>query len=1156
MHLDALCLANELDVAGPGVDFSVLPYFDPVARRDENAGQPYVSDIMLPAPFEDQNFRLRAGIHLHWSVPDGLTRLVQGDDGSTAIPAIPNRWLVSRSVDGVTDGEWVIESDFLSDDNVTSVAYPVEGPGRPYRRLGRWVPLPSWTRPDDPSAYLPKLTAVGSGDPLFAARYANSYSVLGFHDPTYAGVPPQGLRYDVVGWFADLSQDPAATLGTDDDWLARCQSEYGWMVTDPPGPPERVACYAQLTFAATELVASSLLTQAAEETGVFIGNTPTEALAAHLGAVLDGTRSDQVEELLEALAFATELEAQPLDLDAGLREARHTATFQDVPAGTVWTIRRQDDEDATPEQRQLRERLAVPHQLSDQLNLLNTAQADVDRAGQGATALRQQLFADWYKYQLCSYPYDAGLDSYPDPDEVMFFLRTRMAYLAQEGSRARAKAQHLNEVRTAVDGELTALNLRAADARCAYLLQPTPAPPYQLPNEPAVLFTGSAATPSGRHGHDGKLHPDGLLACGFTTEEHPALDDPEEVRALRADAGAAAARLPEPNFAIITWTEQPWNPVMLQWEVEFFPATSGNNLDPRDRAYHENFITRNYTLPVGDVELQPTQNIPAKAANVYAGTTILSPSARPVLSTRILDYLQGTVLPAYNAEVAPPVTPEEFLADPEPVLTWYDEHGTDSQLLLLTRIYRHLAANEDSNLSAALSGFNDALLMRRLTRQLPVADPLGYPPYQDFAALVAGVVGDQTRYAPQPLSDFNPIRAGALRVLRLQIVDSFGVTLDVDVSNLGTTTQLRVPGHPEWVAMPPRLAQPARLTVNWLDGEDSIRQMNGLPDTSPICGWLVPGNLSDSLGVYAADGTATGELYALSDPERPALAQWRALPGTEFIPVEQIPNARLRAVVRELRDDGPDALAVLLGRLDDTLRQIEPEDYAQRQGLALLMGRPLAVVRAEVTLELMGWPAVHQDWNVFRQDMRRATRETNQFPLVRFPVRLGEHHQLGDGVLGYWLEDAAQRLIPGFHDVRDEDNPLRQAIDVPAQYATLLIDPRGTVHATAGVLPTRTLQIPADMYRQALDSMAVAFLTAPLLADGDLVAVPLPNEPGYSWSWQEQTREGWTERTSLPQPDARIPERPVLREGWLTLRPAPSEVPGSQYRRGTHDSQD
>jgi hypothetical protein len=94
------------------------------------------------------------------------------------------------------------------------------------------------------------------------------------------------------------------------------------------------------------------------------------------------------------------------------------------------------------------------------------------------------------------------------------------------------------------------------------------------------------------------------------------------------------------------------------------------------------------------------------------------------------------------------------------------------------------------------------------------------------------------------------------------------------------------------------------------------------------------------------------------------------------------------------------------------------------------------------------------------------------------------------------------------------------------------------------------------MYRQALDSMAVAFLTAPLLADGDLVAVPLPNEPGYSWSWQEQTREGWTERTSLPQPDARIPERPVLREGWLTLRPAPSEVPGSQYRRGTHDSQD
>jgi hypothetical protein len=1143
MHLDALCLASELDVVGPATDFSQLPYPDPVTHRDQNAGLPYVSEIVLPPAFQDQNFRLRAGIHLHWSLPDALTRLVQGDDGSTAIPAVPNRWLVTRTGDGRADGAWIIESDFLSDDNIAAIAYPVPGPGRPYRRLGRWLPLAAWTRGTDRSGYLPKLTAVGYGDPMFAARYANCHSVLGFHDPDFAGAPPKGLRYDVVGWFDDLGQDPVAALAGAADWATRYRDAFGWTVAGSDGAaPSRMVCYAQVTFDAAGQEPNPLLVGADTETGVFIGNTPTEALAAHLGTVLSDADADQVEKLLEALAFASELEARPLDLDAGLRESRHAATFRDLPAGTLWTIRRQDDESAsvTPDQKQLRERLAVPHQLSDLLNLLNAAQAGVDRAQQDLTALRRQLFADWYKYQLCCYPYDAELNSYPDPDEVMFFLQRKMAFLAAESDRADAKARELETAKAALAAGMADLNAQAAAARSAFALQQAPAPAYRLPNEPAVLFTGSAATPTDRHGQDGALHPAGLLECVVTAADHAELDGPDQVRALRADVIAAAGKLPVPNFAIGTWTGPPWNPVMLQWEVEFFPVSLGNNLDPRDRDYGDDFITRNYTLPAQDVELQSAGDVYDKAANVYSGAAMLSAGSRPVLSARVLTYLQGTVLSAYNASGEPAVTPADFLADPAPVLAWFDAHGKDARLALLVRIYRHLAENEDSNLSAVLGGFNDALLMRKLTRQLPIADPLGFPAYQAFAQQVDQAVGGQTRYAPQPLSDFNPIRAGGLRVLRLQLVDSFGTTLDVDVSKLCTTTQLRVPNHPDWVAMPPRLAQPARLTVNWLDAEDDIQQMNGLPDSSPICGWLVPGNLEDSLTVYAADGTAIGALYAQPDPAQPRLAWWREAPGGGSTPVAGIPNRHLRAVVQELRDGGPDALDGLLGGLRQALQLIEPEEVAQHRGRAVLMGRPLAVARAEVTLELMGWPAVHQDWNVFRQDLRRQTRETNRFSLVRFPVRVGEHLQIGDGVLGFWLEDPAQRLIPGFHDVRADENPLVQAVDMPSQYLTVLIDPRGTMHATIGILPTRTLQIPAAMYRPALEGMAVAFLTAPLLTDGDRVAVPLPNEPGYAWSWQEQSRAGWVERTSLPQPDARIPEQPTLREGWLTLRAVPA----------------
>jgi hypothetical protein len=343
--------------------------------------------------------------------------------------------------------------------------------------------------------------------------------------------------------------------------------------------------------------------------------------------------------------------------------------------------------------------------------------------------------------------------------------------------------------------------------------------------------------------------------------------------------------------------------------------------------------------------------------------------------------------------------------------------------------------------------------------------------------------------------------------------------------------------------MPPRLAQPARLSLDWLDADDDVRQMNGLPDTSPICGWLVPDNLGDGLGVYAADGSTIGGLYALADPVQPRFAQWREPAGGTLTAIDSIGNPHLRAVVGRLRESGPEALGTMLANLDETLRMIEPEDYAQHRGRAVLMGRPLAVVRAEVTLELMGWPAVHQDWNVFRQDMRRASRETNSFPQVLFPIRIGEHQRLNDGVLGFWLEDAAQRLGPVFYDVRGDDDPLVQALDFPSRYLTLLVDPRGETHATIGILPTRSLRIPAEMFRTALESMAVGFFTAPVLTDADRIALPLPNEPGYAWSWQEPRRTGWVELTDLPQPDPRIPAQPTLREGWLTLRPVPGRNP-------------
>lgn len=177
VHLNALCPADDLDARGPDNDFTRLPYRDAATGLDRNEDLPHLSAIMVRTPFQDEDFRLRAGVHLHWALPDGLTRMVQRAAGATAVPAVPNRRLVTRSRDGRVEEERVVESDDLSDDSPAAIPCPVPGPGRPYRRLGRKPPLDAWSRSTDRSPCLPELTAVGYGSPPSRRRHRHTTAV-------------------------------------------------------------------------------------------------------------------------------------------------------------------------------------------------------------------------------------------------------------------------------------------------------------------------------------------------------------------------------------------------------------------------------------------------------------------------------------------------------------------------------------------------------------------------------------------------------------------------------------------------------------------------------------------------------------------------------------------------------------------------------------------------------------------------------------------------------------------------------------------------------------------------------------------------------------------------------------------------------------------
>jgi hypothetical protein len=226
IHLDALNLTGDLAVTEGVADFSKLPYFD--GTRDVNPETAYLSESVVATPFHDENLILKAGMHLHWALPDALTRAAHTADGTT-FPAVPTRWLVTRSRldnagNSVAEQRWVVESDYLypagEGDLSGAIAFPspehLDTPDvHPFRFVGRQVPLTQWLDPNHDGErtpeYLGTLTSAGYGHPAFAALYPNCHSVFGFHDPD-PGPLDTRLQYDVIGWYGSAANDHLGVL--------------------------------------------------------------------------------------------------------------------------------------------------------------------------------------------------------------------------------------------------------------------------------------------------------------------------------------------------------------------------------------------------------------------------------------------------------------------------------------------------------------------------------------------------------------------------------------------------------------------------------------------------------------------------------------------------------------------------------------------------------------------------------------------------------------------------------------------------------------------------------------------------------------------------------------------------------------------------------
>ncbi len=493
------------------------------------------------------------------------------------------------------------------------------------------------------------------------------------------------------------------------------------------------------------------------------------------------------------------------------------------------------------------------------------------------------------------------------------------------------------------------------------------------------------------------------------------------------------------------------------------------------------------------------------------------------------------------------------------------------------------AIGETRFLSQTLSGFNDNFVMKQSMHTLP-PDPA-----------TAAVIDGEDRCIPNPSLGnvpikfgqgqpfFFPVRGGFFRFNQLQIVDGFGQVLNLLAANknqtgsaasflpitgAGLAPDSAIASLTYQMKQAPRIVQPSRLNLRWIDSDNDSSEVFLTAGANPVCGWLIPNHLDHSIAVYDVNGTPIGELLVLMQTSGSEAVAWLPAPdspGSVSDP-SLIQNSHLRDAIAAFTTanggipapDRVDAFRAWFNSIDETLWTVDPPGGQADANLAMLIGRPLAVVRMQLSFELYGRPAYNQSW---RDTFDLASlgdptsieigRQEAGFTSLPFQIQLGSAELLQDSVIGYFTGDiynafnAVHASAPASAYIQPigGSNVISLPCSYPdyaTQYITLLIDPLGTIHAKTGALPVAETSLPSQFYANALSTMAVSFRIGPILTDPSSIRVPLPAEQHGDWSWVNQTSPGNYESENIvaANANARLSStQPHLKEGWLMLTP-------------------
>ena len=646
-----------------------------------------------------------------------------------------------------------------------------------------------------------------------------------------------------------------------------------------------------------------------------------------------------------------------------------------------------------------------------------------------------------------------------------------------------------------------------------------------------------------------------------------ALQNPQSTAAQAKPANAPNAligRLPDQSFPII-WDGNPWIPLFLVWQVAW--QSDYQSPGPEGVALAPDLVTSRWSLghnAGGDLLLRDAGTTRASSAQktTCQGFSILTPSAANHLAERL------------------------------------ETLNTSHPLVNVLKNQRVLAQS--------LDGFNDALLLQQPGIQLP---PLDYNKWRasrgtsyEIASIHAAINDgfderrDTFRTAPRVTNDPSlpsdpcrasgnhaPLHRGRFRpdaetadqsdqricVGRLAGPDAAAgelvrcrLAVARSRSNGGFTG-----GEVRRVASPLRPAHALAVRVGKRFRPSGGEGRTGLRLGPPEPFGKKPHDLFRL-------GQTSGRAAKEARPSARQLGSRLLLARCAGVGPVTIENPHLRYfrdwVLGLIPDDGATFSACIdhvMASADERVPEADP-------GVAVLVGHPLALVRASLQFEMAGLPA-------HRPKLRSgpsggatvdALLDTLGFMQVKWPLRLGDIHARNDGLVGVFqcapaALDGGVSTSGAFYPAWGEDkrDVVRNTVRVfavqdfqidcvqPLQ-VTMLMDPQARVHAMTGALPRAYLELPSEDMTGARRAREVFFQTAPVLGLSAMPEMPRPSDDYGEWSWAYRPDvTHWKLDPAIVEATDRAAFSdtwPAIAEGWLKLAIAPVKVLSFWVREG------